>query len=143
VAFNALSCIQTSYGEFTVASAIALHKRLKGSGIYKHEGAFEDSLISQMEGQYQKQVNYADMKNKGLESQAESMRLSILGKDSREKDAKPLEVVDAYILENTTEVIDPLECQKKVQELKDRIDSLSRELDTKIKVSNAATMIEF
>jgi hypothetical protein len=59
------------------------------------------------------------------------------------KDAKPLEVVDAYILENTTEVIDPLECQKKVQELKDRIDSLSRELDTKIKVSNAATMIEF
>lgn len=40
-----------------------------------------------------------DYKNKGLESPAEIMRLSILGKDSNVKDTKPLEVVDAYIRE--------------------------------------------
>ena len=85
----------------------------------------------------------ADYKNKSLESQAETMRLSILGKDSKVKDPKPLEVVDAYIRENTTEVIDPLESKKKVQELKEKVDMLLTELDTQIKVSNATTTIEF
>ena len=51
--------------------------------------------------------------------------------------------VDAYIRENTTEVIDPLESQKKMQELKEKIDTLLTELDTQIKVSNATTTIEF
>ena len=71
------------------------------------------------------------------------MRLSILGKDSRGKDTRPLEVVDAYIRENTTEVIDPLESQKKVRKLQEKADTLLTELDTQIKVSNATTLIEF
>lgn len=112
-------------------------------GIYQTEGAFEKRLAAQMERQYQTAVQTADMKNKSLESQAETMRLSILGKDSKVKDEKPLEVVDAYIRENTTEVIDPLDSQKKAQELKDKINTLLTELDTQIKVSNATTMIEF
>ena len=40
-------------------------------------------------------------------------------------------------------IIDPPDAQKKRQELKDRIDTLLSELDTRIKVSNATTMIEF
>ena len=143
VASNAATTVKTSYGEFSVAGAIALRNRLKGNGIYAYEGAFESRLISEMERQYQEYVEYADGKNKSLESQAETMRLSILGKDSKVKDTKPLEVVDAYIRENTTEVIDPLDSQKRVQELREKMDGLSKELDTQIKVSNATTMIEF
>lgn len=143
VASNAVSMVKTSYGEFTVAGAIALRNRLKGNGIYDSDGAFETRLITQLERQYQTAVQAAESKNKGLESQAETMRLSILGKDSKVKDTKPLEVVDAYIRENTTEVIDPLESQKKVQELKEKVDMLLTELDTQIKVSNATTTIEF
>ena len=143
VASNAVSMVKTSYGEFTVAGAIALRNRLKGSGIYEKDGAFENRLITQLERQYQTAVQAADFKNNNLESQAETMRLSILGKDSKVKDVKPLEVVDAYIRENTTEVIDPLESQKKVQELKEKVDTLLTELDTQIKVSNATTTIEF
>ena len=143
VASNAATTVSTTHGEYTVAGAIALRNRLKGSGIYSREGAFEDRLITEMELQYRKHVEYADTKNKSLESQAETMRLSILGKDSKVKDVKPLEVVDAYIRENTTEVIDPLDSQKKVQELRDRINTLLTELDTQIKVSNATTTIEF
>ena len=71
------------------------------------------------------------------------MRLSILGKDSKTKDPKPLEVVDAYIRENTMEVVDPLDSRKKVQEMRDQVDTLMKELDTQVKVSNATTMIEF
>ena len=143
VASNAATMVKTGYGEFSVAGAIALRNRLKGNGIYSHEGAFENRLITEMELEYQKHVEYADTKNKSLEAQAETMRLSILGKDSKVKDARPLEVVDTYIRENTTEVIDPLDSKKKVQELKEKIDSLSKELDTHIKVSNATTTIEF
>lgn len=143
VASNAANTVKTSYGEFTVAGAIALRNRIKGAGIYDEKGAFEDRLASLLERQYQTAVQAAEYKNKGLESQAETMRLSILGKDSKTKDTKPLEVVDAYIRENTTEVIDPLDSQKKAQELRERMDTLLTELDTQIKVSNATTMIEF
>ena len=143
VASNAASTVKTNCGEFTVAGAIALRNRLKRNGIYTDDGAFELLLTAQMERQYQNAVQTAEYKNKGLESQAETMRLSILGKDSKVKDVKPLEVVDAYIRENTTEVIDPLEGQKKALELKDKVDTLLTELDTQIKVSNATTMIEF
>ena len=75
--------------------------------------------------------------------QAEEMRMSILGKDSKTKDPKPLEVVDVYIRENTMEVIDPLGTEKKMQELKEKNDTLINELNTKIKISNATTVVEF
>ena len=70
------------------------------------------------------------------------MRLSILGKDSKVKDDKPLEVVEAYVRENTTELIDPLEIKTKISDLKEKRNNLLRELDTQIKVSNATTFIE-
>lgn len=140
---NATTKVQTSYGELTVAGAIALRNRLKERGIYGAEGAFEEQLMDQLTRHYQTAVQTADFRNKGLENQAENMRLSILGKDSKVKDTKPLEVVDAYIRENTTEVIDPLNSTKKVQELREKVDTLLTELDTQIKVSNATTIVEF
>ena len=140
---NSKTKIVTSNGEFTVTEAIALKNRLKKNGIYDDAGAFEDRLIHQMEWQYQNAVQTSETKNKSLEMQAENMRLSILGKDSKVKDDKPLEVVDAYIRENTTEIIDSLDVRKKDEELRGKMDTLLTELETQIKVSNATTMIEF
>lgn len=140
---NSKTKIVTSNGEFTVTEAIALKNRLKKNGIYDDAGAFEDRLIHQMEWQYQNAVQTSETKNKSLEMQAENMRLSILGKDSKVKDDKPLEVVDAYIRENTVEIIDSLDVRKKAEELRGKIDSLLTELETQIKVSNATTTIEF
>ena len=85
---------------------------------------------------------FAESKNKQLQGTAENMRLSILGKDSKVKDDKPLEVVNAYVKENTTEVVDPLDAQKKADALKEKRDTLLTELDTQIKVSNATTFVE-
>ena len=70
------------------------------------------------------------------------MRLSILGKDSKVKDDKPLEVVEAYVKENTTELVDPLDVQNKITILREKRDILLTELDTQVKVSNATTFIE-
>ena len=68
--------------------------------------------------------------------------ISILGKDSKAKDEKPLGVVEAYVKENTTELVDPLDIKKKMEALEEKRNILLTELDTQIKVSNATTFIE-
>ena len=142
VASNANTKINTSYGEFTVAGAISLRNRLRGIGSYDGEADFEAALQLKLEKDFQKRLSAAELKNKQLQSTAESMRLSILGKDTKVKDEKPLEVVEAYVKENTTELVDPLDVQKKTAMLKEKRDTLLTELDTQIKVSNATTFIE-
>lgn len=82
------------------------------------------------------------MRIKYIQNTAESMRLSILGKDSKTKDDKPLGVVDAYVKENTTELVNPLDIKKKIESLEEKNNTLLKELDTQIKVSNATTLIE-
>ena len=140
VASNAATMVETSYGTFTVAGAIALRARLKGLGT---DGAdFEGSLCNKMKDEYDLRIQLADRKNKQLQETAEQMRLSILGKDTKIKDDKPLEVVETYVRENTTELLDPIKVAEKIEALKEKTETLLRELDTQIKVSNATTFIE-
>lgn len=143
IASNAATWIETIYGKYTVADAIALRNRLKDEGVYSVDASFESSIIEQFRKQYQNAIMVADAKNKNVERQAEEMRMSILGKDSKTKELKPLDVVDAYVKENTTEIIDPLGAKKKMQELHEKIETWLSELNTRIKVSNATTFIEF
>ena len=143
VASNAATMIETAQGSMTIAAAIALRSRLRGDGIYEAKGTFEDNLIEQAQRQYVQSVTTVENRNKLLESKADDMRMAILGRDAKTKDDAPLEVVTAFIQANTTEVIDPLGVEKKVQDLRERLDALNSELDTKIKVSNATTMIAF
>ena len=71
------------------------------------------------------------------------MRLSILGKDSKNnKDEKPLAVAEAYVKENTFELVDPLDIKTKIDALEEKRATLLTELETQIKVSNATTFIE-
>ena len=140
VASNAATMVETTYGTFTVAGAIALRARLKDMGT---DGAdFEGSLCNKMKDEYDLRIQLADRKNKQLQETAEQMRLSILGKDTKVKDDKPLEVVETYVRENTTELLDPIKVADKIEFLKEKTETLLRELDTQIKVSNATTFIE-
>jgi hypothetical protein len=142
VASNATAMIHTSFGDYTVAGAISLRSRMRGSGSYDNEADFEQSLYDKMKSELDKRLIIIDGKNKQLEATAENMRLSILGKDSKTKDDKPLEVVNTYVKENTAELVDPLDVRKKVTEIQERREKLLSELDTQIKVSNATTFIE-
>ena len=95
-----------------------------------------------MQTEYNERVRFCDNKNSQLNATAEDMRLSILGRDSKTKDDKPLSVVEAYVKENTTELVDPLDVKKKLEALEEKRSTLLTELDTQIKVSNATTFIE-
>ena len=144
VASNAATWVETTYGRYTVAGAISLRNRLRAkSGLLNNGSNFEGLLQSVLEAQFSSGVAAADDKNKALERQAEAMRLSILGKDGKTRDDKPLEVVEAYVRENTTELVDPLGAEKRVAELKEKKEKLLAELETQIKVYNATTLIEF
>lgn len=142
VASNATTIIHTSFGNYTVAGAISLRGRMRGNGSYNDEADFEQSLYTKMKNELDKRLIFIENKNKQLESTAENMRLSILGKDTKVKDDKPLEVVATYVQENTAELVDPLDIQKKVEEIREKRLKLLSELDTQIKVSNATTFIE-
>ena len=142
VASNAATMIHTSFGDYTVAGAISLRSRMRGNGCYDDEADFELSLYTKMKSELNNRLLTVENKNRQLETTADSMRLSILGKDTKTKDDKPLEVVSTYVQENTAELVDPIDVQKKVIEIQEKRVKLLSELDTQIKVSNATTFIE-
>ena len=135
---NANTYIETSFGTYSVAVALSMRNRLRElNAMY-----FETILRNKMEENYYEVLELKDLRNRRLEEDAEKMRLSILGKDGKYKDDKPLSVVDAYISENTVELIDPLNVLDEIESLKDKHTTLLSELETKIKISNATTFIE-
>lgn len=140
-ASNASTVIHTAKGDMTVAAAISFRGRMKGMGSYD-DADFEQALMRKMADDLQNSMSKANAANKKLESDAEAMRLTILGKEAKNRDDKPLAVVDAYIKENTTVLADPLNAKDKVEELSESIDALLKEIDTQIKISNATTFIE-
>lgn len=139
---NAETMIETSYGTMSIANALALRSRLNCSNAYDSDSNFEGNLMMKLQEELNEKIRVMEQKNKGLQNTAETMRLSILGKDTKTKDETPLKVVDVYVQENTTELIDPLNVRKKIDELNERRETILNELDTKIKVSNATTFVE-
>lgn len=143
VASNASTYVETSYGKLTVAGALSLRARLMDNSAYGDDAAFENILMEKMEDQYKYSVQTVDNRNEQLANTAEQMRLSILGKDTNNnKEEKPLAVVDEYVTENKTELVDPIDIRKKIADLKTRKDTLLTELNTQIKVANATTVVE-
>lgn len=143
VTSNANTMIETSYGTLSVAAAISLRNRLRKEDRTTDGTDFERRLESKMELDYRRAVAAADNRNRSLADTAENMRLSILGRDTKVREDKPLEVVETYVRENTTEVIDVLNLTEKVSDIRQRRETLLTELETGIKVSNATTVIEF
>ena len=139
---NARTMIMTSYGEMTVAAAIALRNRLRKSAFGKSENDFEGELSAAMKKEYVDNTMKLDSRNSKLLETAENMRMSILGKENKGKDDISLKVVDEYVKENKTELIDPLNIKEKIRSLDEKRETLQTELDTQIKISNATTYIE-
>lgn len=139
---NAMTRIQTSYGEISVAAAISVKNRLKEQARYNQITNFEEKLENKIEREYRRFVEVAEEKNRMLQSTAENMRLAILGKENKVKEEKPLEIVNEYVKENTMELVDPIGALERVEESANRRNTLLTELETQIKVSNATTFIE-
>ena len=138
---NANTFIETSYGKFSISAAIALRNRLRGDLKFDGKADFETTLYQKMKRAYDDCITTMELKNEALAETAEQMRLSILGRETKVKNDKPLEVVETYIKENSMELADPLNIVSKMEQLQERKDKLLSELETQIKVSNATTFI--
>ncbi len=135
---NANTYIEVTGKKYSIAAAIALRSRLKGGF---EDTDFELKLALRMQETFNEVIQKIDSKNQKLQLSADGMRNSIVGNDSQTKDESALIVVDTYVKENSWKLIDPLDLRSKVESLKEERDAMLRELDTKIKVSNATTMI--
>ena len=138
---NANTYIETSYGRFSVAGAISLRNRMRGDVKFGGAADFESTLLIKLKKNYHDCIDAMERKNRSLAETGEEMRLSILGRENKGRDERPLDVVESYIRENTMELADPLDIVKKMEQLQERKDKLLSELETQIKVSNATTFI--
>ena len=126
----------------TITGAISLRNRLRGKGAYGRTGLFEKNLEEEMEQELARYEKRCANQNELLSDRAAEMRLSILGKDNKGKQDQFLDVAEAFLKENTVELVDPLHIKKCSEANAARRDELLTELDTKIKVSNATVFVE-
>ena len=63
---NAKTEVKTSYGNFTVAGAIALRSRLRSQDSYDGEADFERKLQEKLVSEYNERVRFCDLKNSQL-----------------------------------------------------------------------------
>lgn len=139
---NANTQVETSYGIMSVAAAISMRNRLRECDKRSTQDSFEYFLEKQMQNNYTEALKILEQKNQMLQTTADNMRLSILGKEKQGKDDTSLEVVEIYVKENLMELVDPLGMLRKMEKLKQKRETLLAELDTMIKISNATTYIE-
>ena len=142
LASNASNIISTQIGDMTITGAISLRNRLRGKGAYGRTGLFEKNLEEEMEQELARYEKRCANQNELLSDRAAEMRLSILGKDNKGKQDQFLDVAEAFLKENTVELVDPLHIKKCSEANAARRDELLTELDSKIKVSNATVFVE-
>ena len=127
---NANTVIRTENGEMTVASAILLRSRMKEKEWLSDIGKadFEMQFLNELEQQYTSAVLQAKQENENLQRRADRMRQQMDGNSTTH--------------ENSVRVVDPLDLKNRLEEMKKQQKKLLKELDMKIKVSNALTYVE-
>lgn len=140
-ASNAVTCVETSFGRFSVAQAISIQSRLCGGSVYEEDAEFERNLCRKIEKEHRLCLQTREEENRNLQSDARQMRLSILKRDNREAEERSLEYVEEFVRQNEVELLDPLDILQKAEDMLDRRHSLLSELEEQIKISNANTYI--
>lgn len=130
----------------TVARAILLRSRMKEKEWLSDIGKadFEMQFLNELEQQYTSAVLQAKQENENLQRRADMMRQQMQGNltapAAENKNTEDL--IKQYVHENSVRVVDPLDLKNRLEEMKKQQKKLLKELDMKIKVSNALTYVE-
>ena len=143
---NANTVIRTEIGEMTVASAILLRSRMKETEKLSDTGKkdFEMQFLDELEQQYTNAVLQAKLENENLQRRADRMRQQMDGNSTTPvaENKNTEDFLKQYVHENSVRVVDPLDLKNRLEEMKKQQKKLLKELDMKIKVSNALTYVE-
>ena len=143
---NANTVIRTERGDMTVASAILLRSRMKETEKLSDTGKkdFEMQFLDELEQQYTNAVLQAKLENENLQRRADRMRQQMDGNSTTPaaENKNTEDFLKQYVHENSIRVVDPLDLKNRLEEMKKQQKKLLKELDMKIKVSNALTYVE-
>ena len=131
---NAETVIEVGGEKMTVAAAV----ERKTSIVYEKE------LLAVMKSQLAKASDEMQKGNAAVDRQCEAMAIQYLSGDKKEKpSAEAMESFTApYRKANELAVVDPIGIEKEIRELEERIDRFETDVDVKLNVSNALTVID-
>lgn len=131
---NAIQTVQIAGNEYTIAEAI----EMKNHGLENL-----NSLKYQLEIQLAKAQREANKENSTLSSRVEQYISSICpGTDKKNLSEEIVKLQAEFIVNQTTELVDPLKVASKIEELNKQIDTYMAKVDSALSVSNALTEIE-
>ena len=132
---NAVTKVTVAGKEYTVAEAI----EMKNHGL-----DYDRQLLQDMKREHAKCVFEINTKNgSDLERRLEAYITSLYGDKETKTDLEKVKKAEAeFIKQNTYELIDPLDIQKKIEELEERISNFMSDVDSALSSSNAITEIE-
>lgn len=132
---NAVTKVTVAGKEYTVAEAI----EMKNHGL-----DYDRQLLQDMKREHAQWVSEINKKNgSDLERRLEAYITSLYGDKETKTDLEKVKKAEAeFVKQNTYELIDPLDIQKKIEELEERISNFMSDVDSALSSSNAITEIE-
>lgn len=124
----------------TRAAAISMRKALVGDT----STDFTGRLISVLEHQFASVSATANELNAKADRELEQYKDNMTSGD-KAKEITPAvtQTLESLVADNRADIIDPIGVEKEIKKLEDKYETLKKELDSAIKVSNATTFVEF
>lgn len=131
---NAETMITVAGKEMSVAEAIYF---------FKYGIAQWEELFDKMTTEYKNVTNAVEKKNgSDLDSRAEAYITSLYGSKDKVNADEVAKATEDYKEKQKYELVDPLNLNTRITELREWIDSFKTSVDSAIQVSNATTIIE-
>lgn len=124
----------------TRAAAISMRKALVGDT----STDFTGMLISVLERQFASVSATANELNAKADRELEQYKDNMTSGDkAKELTPAVTQTLESLVADNRADIIDPIGVEKEIKKLEDKYETLKKELDSAIKVSNATTFVEF
>lgn len=124
----------------TRAAAISMRKALVGDT----STDFTGRLINVLERQFASVSATANELNAKADRELEQYKDNMTSGDkAKELTPAVTQTLESLVADNRADIIDPIGVEKEIKKLEDKYETLKKELDSAIKVSNATTFVEF
>lgn len=124
----------------TRAAAISMRKALVGDTATDFTGR----LINVLEHQFASVSATANELNAKADRELEQYKDNMTSGDkAKELTPAVTQTLESLVADNRADIIDPIGVEKEIKKLEDKYETLKKELDSAIKVSNATTFVEF
>ena len=133
VAANAVTMVKIGEKEMTIADAIT----------YKQVLEQKKSLLATLRSKYAQKVRELEGNNKIVEVNLQKVLEATFGKDNVKISKEDMDSVRKPFLEsNEWHLVDPLQVEKRIEELEKEIDEFESEVDAVLSEANALSTIE-